>query len=85
VSRLNAGAAPAGTGRCAPGETVVSDPKTDREASPVRSLLLGVAAVIILVIAGGGYVLYQRIGVLDVKVRTLQASMNDLKARVERI
>lgn len=63
----------------------MSDPKTDREASPIRSLLLGVAAVIILVIAGGGYALYQRIGVLDGKVRTLQASMDDLKARVERV
>ena len=75
----------------------MSDPRIDRDVSPavqgenealgsrIRSLLLGVTALIILVIAAGGYALYHRIGVLDGRLRTLQASMDDLKARAERV
>lgn len=74
----------------------MSNPETGREVSPaaqgnsdaagrqIKSLVLGAAAVIIVMLAVGGFALYRHAGVIDGKLRALQASMNDLKARVER-
>lgn len=73
----------------------MSDPNTRHEASPaaesrnevigrrVTWLLLGVGALVVI-LAAGGLALYQQTGALDGKVRALQASINDVKARIER-
>ncbi len=58
--------------------------RTDAAGSRIASLVLGASAILIILVAGIGYALHQQARVLDGKVRAVQASINDLKARTDR-
>ena len=46
---------------------------------------LGACLIVIIAVAGGGFALYHAIGVVDRKVSALQRSIEDAKARIDRM